>query len=121
MGREQFDNTVKTMWVEDSPRDMIVLETVRFTDSAGQVWEAPQGSLVDGASIPRFFWRVIGSPFVGFYRRPSVIHDVYCVTRTRPWQDVHRMFHEAMLADGVSREKAAAMFDAVWRFGPRWT
>ena len=115
-----FSNTVKTEWIDGEPRKMRLLESVEFTDSNGQVWEAPAGSIIDGASIPRFFWRVIGSPFVGLYRRATVIHDVYCVTRSEPHEAVHAMFHEAMLADGVSEGKAKAMFEAVDHFGPQW-
>ena len=51
---------------------MILLEDVSFT-SKGKIWTAPAGSVIDGASIPRFFWRVIGSPFIGYYRRASVV------------------------------------------------
>ncbi len=36
---------------------------------------APKGMPTDGASIPRVFWRLIGSPFTGPYRRPAVFHD----------------------------------------------
>lgn len=120
MGREQFSNTVKSEWLEDDPRKMRILEDVVFTDSKGRKWIALEQSIVDGASIPRFFWRVIGSPFVGFYRRPSVIHDVYCVNQLRPAQEVHDCFLEMMLADGVTEKKAATMYNAVNSFGPRW-
>jgi len=116
----QFDNTVKTEWLPGDPRKMRVLETINFIDSKGKIWTAPSDSIVDGASIPRFLWMVMGSPFVGLYRRASVIHDVYCVTRSEPHEAVHRMFYEAMLADGVDKEKATAMYHAVANFGPTW-
>ncbi len=115
----KFTNTVKVEWLEDG-RFMRLLETVDFIDSQGKRWTARKGSVIDGASIPRFAWRVIGSPFVGKYRRASVIHDVYCVNRSQPAQAVHDMFREAMLADGVSKTKAFAMYQAVDKFGPRW-
>lgn len=120
MGREQFDNTVKVEWLEEDRRMMRLLETVRFTDSKGVVWVAQEQALIDGASIPKFFWRVIGSPFIGYYRRPSVIHDVYCVNQMRPAQDVHDCFYEMMIADGVPAVRAKTMFEAVDKFGPRW-
>jgi len=116
----QFDNTVKAEWLPDDPRQMRLLETINFVDSAGKIWTAPGDSIVDGASIPRFFWRVIGSPFVGLYRRASVIHDVYCVERSEPHETVHRMFYDAMIADGVDEKKAMTMYQAVAMFGPRW-
>lgn len=115
-----FDNTVKVEWLEHEPRAMKLLETVIFADILLRDWVAPAGSVIDGASIPRFAWRVVGSPFVGKYRRASVIHDVYCVTKDRPWQEVHMCFHRMMLADGVPKFKAWLMFKAVYHFGPRW-
>ena len=115
-----FDNTIKTEWLADDPRKMRLLDDINFIDPSGKEWHAPAGSIVDGASIPRFFWRVIGSPFVGRYRRATVIHDVYCVTRSEPHEAVHNMFLEAMLDDGVSGIKANLMFDAVFNHGPKW-
>lgn len=115
-----FNNTVKVEWSVVNPREMTLLEDISFTDSTGKVWFAPKGSVIDGASIPKFFWRTIGSPFVGYYRRPSVIHDVYCVTRSEPHESVHNMFHEAMLCDGVNPTKAIIMYEAVMAGGPKW-
>lgn len=115
-----FTNIVKVAWPEGEHRKMILLEDVSFIDDNGKEWTAPAGSEIDGASIPRFFWRVIGSPFVGKYRRASVIHDVYCVTRTEPYKAVHQMFYEAMKCDGVSKAKRVSMYNAVAGFGPKW-
>jgi hypothetical protein len=62
----------------------------------------------------------MGSPFVGKFRRATVFHDVECERRARPWQDVHRMFFDAMIEDGVDEAKAWLMYKAVNDFGPRW-
>ena len=114
-----FSNTVKVEWLIDS-RKMKLLEDVIFTDSNGVSWSAKAGSIIDGASIPRFFWRFIGSPFVGRYRRPSVIHDVYCESKSRPHKQVHECFREMMLADGVPVPKARTMYYAIRAAGPKW-
>lgn len=113
-----FYGDVKTYW--GPRRKMILLDDVFFIDSLGILWRAQTGSEIDGASIPRFFWRFIGSPFVGLYRRASVIHDVACVERNRPHQEVHRMFYDAMIADNVPKIKARIMYMAVRVFGPKW-
>ncbi len=42
-----------------------------------------------------------GSPFVGDYRRASVIYDVACVERKHSDVAVHLRFYNAMRADGV--------------------
>ena len=67
----------KTEWLKDG-RKMKLLEQVTYTDPAAKVWIAPAGWIVDGASIPRAFWSVIGGPLEGQYRNASVFHDVAC-------------------------------------------
>lgn len=54
------------------------------------------------------------------YRDASVIHDVACVARTRPWREVHETFYFAMRASGVGEVQAKVMYAAVYHFGPRW-
>src|SRR5262245_30471791 len=56
-------------------RRMTLLNDYRFRDPKGEIWLAKQGSIVDGASIPRVFWSIIGGPLNGPYRNASVIHD----------------------------------------------
>ncbi len=99
---------------------MELLEDFSFVDAKGTSWQAPAGSIVNGASIPRILWPVVGSPFAGRYRRASVLHDVACQERTRPWKKVHKMFYQAMRADKTPKAKAKQMYKAVRMFGPRW-
>jgi len=114
-----FLGEVKVLWLAD-PRKMQLLEDFVYLDSNGLEWRATKGSIIDGASIPKFFWRVIGSPFIGLYRDPSVIHDVYCDSKLRPAQDVHNCFNEMMFTKDVKETKRETMFNAVNTFGPRW-
>lgn len=115
-----FSGPVITEWIENSDREMAIVEYISFIDSAGLLWEAFPGDIIDGGSIPRFFWRFIGSPFVGYYRRATVIHDVYCKSKTRDSEAVHKVFKEMCLADGVSKWKAALMYRAVKMGGPKF-
>ena len=116
-----FSGNVKVEWYCEDPRIMVLLETIRYEDDNGKVWTAPEGAFIDGASIPRLFWgRILDTPFIGLYRRPSVFHDIYCVNKKEPWQAVHKMFHNAMLDNGVSKTRASLMYQAVYLFGPRW-
>ena len=110
---------VQTEWLPGG-REMRLLSGVHFVDSRGVAWIARAGAVIDGASIPRLFWRIAGSPFVGKFRRASVIHDVYCVTKERPHAEVHKMFLEVMEADGVPGWKRRFMYWAVRLFGPKW-
>ncbi|MEQ1887128.1 MAG: DUF1353 domain-containing protein [Bryobacteraceae bacterium] len=119
-----FDGKVTATWVDG--RDMMLTEDFVYVDGSGTRWDAPSGSTIDGASIPRAFWTVIGGPFEGNYRYASVVHDVYCVRGekhlpgARPWQKVHRMFYDAMRCSGVPDSKALVMYGAVYKFGPTW-
>jgi Protein of unknown function (DUF1353) len=115
-----FEGKVKTEWIE-ADRKMQLLEDFGYVDAKGERWPAPKGSIIDGASIPQVLWTVAGSPYTGEYRNASVVHDVACVKRDRPWQDVHRMFYEACRAGGVGEQKAKLMYAAVYHFGPKWS
>lgn len=97
----RFEGDISATWGIDG-RHMQLVAPIAFIDSKGVRWDVPKGATVDGASIPRFFWSVIGGPFGGKYRDASVIHDWYCDVRTRPWREVDRMFYEAMIARGVA-------------------
>ncbi|ROU08129.1 DUF1353 domain-containing protein [Lysobacter enzymogenes] len=106
--------------LDENGRSANLLESIGYVAASGEDWPVPAGAWLDGASIPKAFWSVIGGPFEGKYREPSIVHDHYCIVKTRPWRDTHRMFHAAMLCRGVSGFKARTMFYAVYRFGPRW-
>lgn len=119
MSKPKFIGDVEARWLKDG-RKMRLLKEVVFIDSKDREWKAPEGSVIDGASIPRELWSMMGSPFVGRYRRASVIHDVGCDERTQPHELVHYMFYEAMLCDGVAKSKAKLMYVAVRDLGPKW-
>lgn len=91
-----------------------------FVDFEGRTWAALRGFEADGASIPRFFWRVIGPPLEGRYRNASIIHDYYCERREYPSWMVHRVFFNAMRTSGVHIFKAVLMYLAVRLYGPQF-
>lgn len=97
-----------------------LLAPIEYIQHAGKRWPVPAGASLDGASIPRPLWSIIGGPFEGRYRDASIVHDHYCVVKTEPWRMTHRMFFEAMRCSGVNAIRAKVMFYAVHRFGPRW-
>lgn len=116
----KYVGEVIARWQADG-RSMELLANFSYLDPKGIQWDAPIGSIVDGASIPQFAWSIIGGPFEGKYREASVIHDVACDEHKRPWQDVHKAFYTAMMASSVNSLKAKVMYGAVYHFGPRWT
>lgn len=118
-----FDGSLILKSVDDGNDDHTfqLLEDFSYTDPKGVKWTAPKGIQVNGASIPKFAWTLIGGPWSGKYKQASVIHDHFCETKTRSWTSVHRVFYDAMITSKVPKIKAKLMYYAVSRFGPRWT
>lgn len=119
----RFVGTVSVTWLEHpgDDRDMKLNLSFTFEDDTGLKWTAARGAVINGASIPRIFWTTFGSPFIGDYRRASIVHDHFCDVRTRTAAATHRMFYEACRAGGVSEIKAKTMYTMVKTFGPSWT
>jgi Protein of unknown function (DUF1353) len=114
-----YSGYVEARWENDG-RNMTLLSELRYTDPDGVVWIAPAGSVVDGASIPRSLWSLMGGPFEGKYRNASVLHDVSYDQHTKPWQQCDRMFYNAMRCSGVSGVEAGTMYYALRKFGHHW-
>jgi hypothetical protein len=108
-----------TRWNSDG-RTMTLLTELRYTDPQGIIWVAPAGSVVDGASIPRYLWSIMGGPFEGQYRNGSVLHDVAYGEHKLPWQDCDRMFYNAMRCSGVNAVQAKTMYYTLYKFGHHW-
>ncbi len=100
-------------------RKVTLLEPYSFVDPTGAEWDVPDGYKTDGASVPTALWALY-PPFTGTYRSAAVIHDYYCDTKTRSWQDTHKVFYYAMRAANVDEKTAKIMYGAVYLFGPRW-
>lgn len=115
----RFVGEVVSRWLPNG-RDMELTQPFGYVDGRGTEWTAPAGTVVDGASIPRALWTIVGAPFTGKYRKASVIHDFACQSMARPWQKVHQVFFEAALAEGVDAFQAKLMYGAVYAWGPRW-
>src|SRR5436309_6547637 len=114
-----YSGYVEARWENDG-RTMTLLNELRYTDPKGVVWIAPAGSVIDGASIPRSLWSLMGGPFEGKYRNASVLHDVGYDQKNRPPQEVDRMFYNAMRCSGVSALEAKTMYYSLLRFGRHW-
>jgi len=124
MGAREFSGEPSTVWKTDSGTDrtMELLEDFWFRDSHGAVWEAERGSVIDGASIPRPLWSLVGSPYTGDYRRASIVHDIACVAAGHDngaRRAADRMFFDACRAGGCSRREAIILYIGV-RIGAWW-
>ena len=95
----------------------------------------PEGLRTDGASIPRFFWRVIGHPMDLQYFEAAVVHDAgyggkliwrhrhgeRYLAEEHTRQEVDRLFRALMKDRGVSKIRRNLMYLAVRLCGRgRW-
>ena len=108
MSHGTFSGEPEAVWLteEGTPdRNVRLLKEFSFTDPDAKEWQAPLGAVVDGASIPRALWTIIGSPYTGDYRRASVVHDVACVqagSDKKKRRAADRMFFHGCRAGGCS-------------------
>lgn len=118
----RFSGNPQTEWLvnDGAERDMRLLADFTYTDPSGRAWVARRGSVVNGASIPSYAWSVIGSPYVGNYRRASIVHDVACEDVAVDRRDADRMFYWACLAGGCGLNEARWLYAGV-RAGDRLT
>jgi len=117
----RFVGKVVVEWLDDPFVPKLQLrQDFGFVDQAGKLWLAPQGQVLDGASIPLLFRDMIGMPFTGDYRRTSIVYDYYCQAMSEPWRDVHRMFYFASVTEGAGEANAKVMYAALYAAGLRW-
>lgn len=83
-------------------------------------WRIPRGSVVNGASIPRGFMWLVGSPFDRGRRLSSAIHDVMCQEKRIAYRVVHELFDEMVRHESNNSWRGKLMGWAVMKFGPRW-
>ncbi len=92
-----------------------------YRDCSGETYAVPDKVVVNGASIPRGAWSLIGyTPFSGRLQRPSILHDHLCETVQFTAEKVHRLFYETLISEDVPKTDALLMYAAVNHFGPQW-
>ncbi len=70
-------------------------ETYRVLVGSMYKLVCPKYMSTDGASIPRFFWRIVGHPMTASYVRAAVIHDAgYANTLEWSYQYGSNWVHE---------------------------
>ena len=114
---EGFSGEPVTHWIGE--RNMRLVEPLSYVDPEGRLWEAPAGSEINGATIPRALWTSIGAPFVGNYRRATIVHDYFVGELSNPLvtpaerKAADRMFYHACRHDGCSRKFAGILYIGV--------
>lgn len=130
MNHGKFSGDPRTRWLAErgDDRSMQMLELFTFADPENTVWDAPKDSKVDGASIPRPLWTLIGSPYTGDYRRGSIVHDIACDRAGgdhKKRRAADRMFYHACRAGHCSISQSIVMYlgvrvGAIWPFVAQW-
>ena len=118
MSHGEFSGDPRTQWLTEagSDRHMRLLDTFWFRDPDGRVWTTPADYGIDGASIPRALWTLVGSPYTGDYRRASVVHDKACDEAAgdpTARRAADRMFYHACRAGGCSVIEATLLYVGV--------
>ena len=123
LGNHSFSEDPVTRWCGN--RNMELLEGFCYRDKKGKVWKAPEGTCINGATIPEALWSLVGSPYTGAYRRASIVHDVAvhefsdCGSEQPPVEvakdhgsrkDADRMFYHACRAGGCNRRFAFLLY-----------
>jgi hypothetical protein len=130
MSNGSFSGEPRTLWLTEGgdDRDMRVLEPFSYIDPSGTRWNAPVDSIIDGASIPRALWTLVGSPYTGDYRRASIVHDVACDLaggNSAMRRAADRMFYHGCRAGGCSVRQSIILYlgvriGAILPFVPQW-
>lgn len=95
-------------------REVMLLEDVIYTLPDGRQILIKKGFIFDGASIPRFFWRIIGHPLDHEFIRAVLLHDGVYAAELIPQSDGDMVFLEFMkYYDNIGWLKRNAMHKAV--------
>ena len=90
-----------------------------ITADDGRLITAKAGYITDGASIPRFLWALVGSPWTGYYTRAAIIHDLLCERRCYDdgtpisRADADYIFFQICIADGERPIKSIVLYIGV--------
>ena len=113
---------VEVAFISGQPRNIMVLNDYFYFDrKTGITWDIPKRFVSDGASIPQIVWTFLGvSPFIHPGRMAFLPHDVACVAKGMPYQEVHLMYYHCLMDLGAPYDQAKQFYKAVVDYGPQW-
>ena len=85
----------------------------------GKVLVVPAGFKSDGASVPRFFWRIVFPPGDSRALRASIAHDFIYRNCPFGWTraEADQLFYDVLRTDGVPYLNAKGAYYGVRLFG----
>lgn len=92
-------------------------EVWRVELSGGEWLQIEPGFVSDGASIPRFLWRVCGPRYAPTTFAPALAHDALYAARLVSRERADSEFRRLLQYNGVGYFKAWSYFRAVRMFG----
>ena len=100
--------------------DYVLAEDFYFPAKVGEwdvvVWVKP-GFRSDGASVPRFLWRVLGSPYDPDIVAQSIAHDALYRGEIVPRKDADAAYRDLMAEGGVGKRRRRVFWIGVRLFG----
>lgn len=87
--------------------DDFIAETLKYK------FKIKKGFVFDGASIPKLFWNVIGSPFTGKYKEAALVHDALYASEYFKRKECDDIFLDLMERADVGYFKRYTMYWAV--------
>jgi len=123
--KETFNNlkiTPKKICLEIDPKD----NRYKLTHDIVYVYKnkemiVPKGMLTDGASIPRIFWTLVGSPYQPRHLKAAIIHDYLYLKhegKRKARKEADDLFYCILREDGVNKVRSwlmwAALRTAAW-------
>ena len=107
---------------EDDRGNIIRTVTKNRIEWRERSFTIPAGFESDGASVPRFFWRIVCPPTDPQAVRAGVAHDYIYRTQPEGWTraEADKMFYDLLVEDGMYRCRARLAYLGV-RIGGGFT
>jgi len=102
---------------EINDKEYQVTQNYRATLPNNDIIRVKKGFVYDGASIPRLFWSLIGSPFTGTHTRAAFIHDALYAGEIYDRKTCDWIFLQILQQHGCSWIKRNILYFAVRTFG----
>ena len=116
MSKEEKDDIAEKPFLNKKELIVVLFDLRR---SCRYSFKIKEGFTWDGASIPRFAWRIIGAKTDARFLIPSMVHDVLCIHKDFCGNDRYfadKVFERLLYVSGVSAVKRWAMFHSVDNF-----